>query len=431
MRVNFNLRATTPNTKRQPINAVIRWNGKRLVYSTNCKVFPKNWNADKQRVKNVLDEPTKDATNVLLADFEAAISKFQAAQIAPYVPTMEEFKIYLDSIFAPSVSETGENTPVIHTLFSFVDLFIQERKEHATLSKTAVKYNQMRIHLKAFAIEKKRNIDYKNVNIEFFDDFVKYLYSKNLKQNSCNKIISLLKAVLNDATERGYNSSLIYKSRKFNVSTEDVKNVYLTIGELDKLLKFDFSKMPSLDRVRDLFLVGCWTGLRFSDFTNIKPENFTNSDGDEYLELKTIKTEQNVTIPVHPVVKSIFNKYGGAMPKALSNQKMNKYLKEVCKAVGFYDLVPMSATVGGKRVDSSFPKYDLITTHTGRRSFATNAFKSGEMSPLEIMFITGHTTETSFRKYIKITGEENAKRVGKTHFFKGTNKEPSELKKVS
>ncbi len=431
MRVNFNLRATKPNTKRQPINAVIRWNAQRLVYSTNCGVFPKNWDANKQRVKNTTSEPLKDSVNAFLSNFEAVVSKFAASHIAPSVPTIAQLKAHLDSIFAPSVSATVEPLPVKITLFSFIESFIQDRKEHSTLSKTAAKYGQMWTHLQAFAKERKRIIDFEHINLEFCAAFVKYLYARNMRQNSCNKIISLLKAVLNDATERGYNTTLIYKSRKFNVPTENVNNVYLSVEELTTLLDFDLSTNPRLERVRDLFLVGCWTGLRFSDFTNIKPENITHKNGFDQLEIKTIKTGQDVVIPLHPVVKSILAKYDGKTPPSLSNQKMNAYLKDLCETVGFYDRVLISNTIGGKRQDVAFYKYELITTHTARRSFATNAFKSGEFSSLQIMRITGHTSESSFKKYIKITNEENAVLMSKARFFGGTKVEAVTLKKVS
>jgi integrase len=427
MKVNFNLRISTPNDKPQPINAVIRWNAQRLVYSTSFKVMPKHWNADKQRVKSI-DEPLKDKINNFLSNFESLVASFDADQKAKMSPVdTSDLKTYLDSIFKPKKEAVVIDEKV--SLFGFIDTFINERTKHPTLYKTAVKYNQMRTFVVGYAKDDKRLIDFQHINQTFFDGFVKYLYTKKISQNYTNKIISLLKAVLNEATEKGYNSNQAYKSRKFNVSPENVQNVYLSIDELSELLDFDLSQNTRLERVRDLFLIGCYTGLRFSDFTNIKPENITKNDGIDCLEMTTIKTGQDVVIPLNPVVLSIFAKYNGKIPTPLSNQKMNDYLKEVCKLVGFQERVMITSTRAGFRIDVPYQKWELITTHTARRSFATNAFKSG-IQAMQIMKITGHSSENSFKKYIKINGKENAVLLSNHSFFNGKQTD-TQLKKVS
>lgn len=429
MRVNFNLRATTPNTKRQPINAVIRWNAQRLVYSTNCKVLPKNWDANKQRVKNVTSEPLKDSINAFLSDFVATIAKFDASHVAPSVPTIEDLKNHLDSVFSPKTEKESEIKAESVSLFGFIDAFIEKRKNDAKLYKTAVKYNQMRTFLVGYAEKEKRVIDFKQIDLDFFDGFVKYLYSKNISENYTNKIISLLKAVLNAATENKDNTNLAYKSRKFNVAPENVENIYLSMDELTELLNYDLSENPRLERVRDLFLIGCHTGLRFSDFTNIKPENITKIDDNPCLEITTIKTGQNVVIPLNPVVMSIFAKYDGKIPKSLSNQRMNDYLKELGELVGFDEKLMITSTRAGRKVSITYKKWELITTHTARRSFATNAFKAG-IQAMQIMRITGHSSENSFKKYIKFDNKENAVLLSNHPFFNGKQIETL-LKKVS
>jgi integrase len=430
MKVNFNLRATTPKDKPQPINAVIRWNGLRLVYSTSLKVSPKNWNSDKQRVKNVSDEPTKDNINAFLSKFETLVNAFYTEQRANISTVqMQDLKVYLDSIFAPKESEPIEKTD--KSLFGFIKTFIKERKEHPKLCASVAAFVQMETHLRGFADAKKRLIDFEHINLDFFDEFLKYLYAQNMRQNTCQKAITTLKTVLNAATERNINDNRAYKSRKFNTHTEKVQNVYLDIDELNTLLNYDLSTNVRLERIRDLFLIGCFTGLRFSDFTNIKPENIFDKSGFEYIEMNTKKTGVDVVIPMHPVVKTMIAKYGGKVPPSLSNQKMNDYLKELCKIVGFNERILVTATVGGIKKTLPYSKYNLITTHTARRSFATNAFKSGEFSSLQIMRITGHTSESSFKKYIKIDNQENAVLMSRAQFFGGTKEVEVKLKKVS
>jgi integrase len=192
--------------------------------------------------------------------------------------------------------------------------------------------------------------------------------------------------------------------------TEEVENIYLDESELSDLYKLDLSENSKLERVRDLFIVGCYTGLRFSDLSKANQTNIiTNNRGKKELHIKTIKTAEPVVIPLHNTVLEIIDKYEGTFPQAISNQKMNDYLKEdICgKVTSLKTKVEVSSTKGGLTVLEKKPKYELVTTHTARRSFATNCFRNNVPS-IVIMGVTGHKTEKSFLKYIKITSSEKA-----------------------
>ena len=162
-----------------------------------------------------------------------------------------------------------------------------------------------------------------------------------------------------------------------------------------------------MERVRDLFLIGCHTGLRFSDFTMIKDENILDTPKGQFFQVKTLKTNEKVIIPIKPTVLAIWNKYNGQLPRAISNQKMNDYLKELAKEAEFDSKVLFKRTKGHNIVQTEYRKHELVSTHTARRSFATNAYIGGVPS-ISIMKITGHKTEKAFMKYIKISQEENA-----------------------
>jgi integrase len=172
---------------------------------------------------------------------------------------------------------------------------------------------------------------------------------------------------------------------------------------------------PRLDRVRDLFIIGCYTGLRFSDLKQLKDENLT--DNRTRIRIRTEKTGELVIIPLHPFVKAILRKHNGIPPEALTNQKMNDYLKEIGEWAGIDETVVLHFTKGGQRVTETYKKYQLITTHTARRSFATNAYLQ-DVPTISIMKITGHRTEKSFMKYIKISQEDNANKLINHPFFK-------------
>ena len=158
-----------------------------------------------------------------------------------------------------------------------------------------------------------------------------------------------------------------------------------------------------LDKVRDLFLVGCWTGLRYSDWNKVYPKN-------GFITLNQQKTGRPVVIPVHSTVEKILNKYEGDLPKPITNQKFNEYLKQVAKLADFKEAVTKQITRGGKVETEIKPKWKLVTTHTARRSFATNMYKAGIPS-ITIMAVTGHRTETAFLKYIKVTPQEHAEKM--------------------
>ena len=167
-----------------------------------------------------------------------------------------------------------------------------------------------------------------------------------------------------------------------------------------------------------MFLVGCHTGLRFSDFSILKP----NQIKDGFIETTQIKTGGAVVIPVHDVVKNILAKYNGQLPQAITNQKFNKYIKDVVKLVDELKVeVDITSTKGGKSIIVRSQKCELISTHTARRSFATNQFRAG-LPSLTIMSITGHKTEKAFLKYIKVTPSEHAQ-IMKDHWEKRKNED--------
>ncbi|MEY4903070.1 MAG: hypothetical protein RLZZ292_885 [Bacteroidota bacterium] len=189
----------------------------------------------------------------------------------------------------------------------------------------------------------------------------------------------------------------------------------MTDSEIKQIAKQDFSGSERLDKARDLFLMGCYTGLRYGDFSTLTKEHFTTAIGKngekiDVIKKLTLKTIHPVTIPVFPETKVLINKYDEHPPEKITNQKLNEYIKEIGQIVGLDSNVMIPVNKGGVNTETNFKKYELIRTHTARRSFATNLHLQGFPS-LEIMRITGHTTETQFKKYIRVTNEENAVNV--------------------
>ena len=186
------------------------------------------------------------------------------------------------------------------------------------------------------------------------------------------------------------------------------KDIYLTDTEINKIYNFDFSYSQRLQNAKDLFIIGLRTGLRISDFMYIKEINLKQG----FIHIETKKTGQKVIIPLHQQIKEIYNRRGG-LPYAISHQKFNLYIKEICKLVGIDELTEgaIMNTQTKRKEQGIYPKYKLVSSHTCRRSFASNLY--GKLPNRVIMDITGHKTETQFLKYIKITKEENAETLRK------------------
>lgn len=377
-------------------------------YSTGEKILPSLWNKDKYRVKETNKFPEYPEFNSRLDKIESSV-KTAHRRITNDGKTVsvELLKQELNLILNKSI------TPKFR-LTEFIEFFIKNTNRRYNTKKH---YKTTLNHLIKYQKARNKKIDFEDINIVFYDDFVKYFYSLNAATNTIGGHIKNLKVFLNEATERGFNTFKEYKSTKFKTIDEEVDNIYLTDSELTHLYQINLSENQRLERVRDLFLVGCYTGLRFSDFSEIRPENILKKSNGFTIRIKTRKTDELVEIPLMPIVLEILRKYDNNIPRAISNQKMNEYLKELAKLAGWVEDIIITKTIGGRRTDVISKKHELVTSHTARRSFATNMFLHN-IPTISIRKITGHKTEKAFQKYIKITQEQNAVNLLELSYFK-------------
>jgi integrase len=267
--------------------------------------------------------------------------------------------------------------------------------------------------LKEYKTVKHRKIDFDTIDYEFYLDFKSHLEKElTFTANTVGKHIKHLKTVLNEASQEGLNTNHRYKSKRFKAISEPVNSIYLNESELSDLWNLDLSGNKRLASVRDLFLIGCWTGLRFSDFTRLNSANVQKEDGHPYFKIETQKTGAVVTIPIVPPIMPVLDQYGGidglSLPKGISNQKMNEYLKELAQKVESLNVTfDKERTKAGLKVSSQKMKWEFVSTHTARRSFASNMFQRKIPVSL-IMAITGHKTEHEFYKYIQMKPNEQA-----------------------
>ncbi|MBI5541441.1 MAG: site-specific integrase [Bacteroidia bacterium] len=385
---------------------------KRLKLSTGEKIHPKYWNKEKNRARTTSSFPEGTELNARLDQLDHAIRETHIRLKRKGIKaTPDKLKDELPK----TLGENKENNGI--TLFRFFENVIAQGKDQKQSPRTLKNYRCTLNHVLRFCKEERKEYHFEDIDFIFYDKFMKYLNDNTpFAPNSVGKHVSVIKAILNKAVERKYTNNLEYKG--FKVPYEEPDMIYLNEEELTRIQNLNLNNNKRLDRIRDLFLIGCYTGLRFSDFTQID-ENNIKKDGNNYvLQIKTQKTNQVVVIPLKSIIVNILQKYNYNIPNHISNQKMNSYLKELGKLAEINENITIYKTRNNERTKEILKKWELICTHTARRSFATNAYKSSPDLSYKLMKITGHKTERNFLRYIRINSEENAKLLMDSPFFK-------------
>lgn len=328
--------------------------------------------------------------------------------------------------FAPKVEK-----PL--TLMDIVSTFVVDAERGKVLNDgerlkagTVKTYRQVYNYLVKFATSEKRK-DYKTDELTaiWYDRFVSFLYGQGMNKNSVGKQVKCLKSILNKRIPHAQRAACELVERgKCKVLKEDVNNVFLSEEQLKVLAAHPFT--GGLEKVRDLFLILAWTGQRYSDLEQLTAKNIhaTGDGKHRYFKVRQTKTDAVVFVPIVPELEQVLAKYNDNPPAPISNQKFNDFIKEACKAVamtdagkdaGFADDVEIERTINAEKQTTVKPFYECVTSHTGRRSFATNGFRRDVPLPL-LMSITGHTSEAMFFVYIKEDPEQGRERMLNNYF---------------
>lgn len=241
--------------------------------------------------------------------------------------------------------------------------------------------------------------------------------TKNFKENTIGSHISDLKAVMNEAYKKKLHNNEDFRS--FEKPVEKIDKVAFTEEEISKIYK---AKLPPMqDKVRDIIVLGCYVAQRHSDYSILTKDDI-QSDG--FIHITQQKTKKRISIPVHPIVSEIIDKYNG-YPPTLSMQVINREIKKIAKAVGINDKISVTEIKGGVKRTYYKEKWEMISTHTARRSGITNALLAG-VPRQDCMYLAGISSEAVFNSYICITQEEYARRLAKSPYF-NNNKEHQEI----
>ena len=390
----------------------------RLTLTTGEKILPTHWDFKNKRAITKFDKIDYPSINDWLDKMEIeAKDFFRNCKFQGKIPSALEIKSHLEQKFNLNPK------PVVIipvkkqlTVIEFIESYIKTEVNNKSVETIKV-YTSTKNHLVAFLKSTCRNdIAFDDINESFYNGFIQYQNNLKLARNTLGKNIKVLKTFLSAATERGINSNYFFKSKIFKKPLEDVDKIYLRDDEIQRISGLDLKKEKSLDVTRDLFIIACYTGFRFSDFTTLSKEHIS----DDFITKKTFKTKSKVVLPIHPVVKDILKKYNYVLPKANCNSHLNRNLKEIAKRAKIFDDVEIVKTIGGKTVSQKYEKWELVCSHTGRRSFATNAYLAG-VPAISIMKLTSHKSEAVFLKYVCISEIENAEHIQSHTFFNRKN----------
>lgn len=366
----------------------------RLKYSTKEKVIPKYWDGPSQQVKNSLYVMDWQEINHRLYSLKSFVRKVVDAE--PNID-LEVLRSRLDSY-----NHKG-NVPQVPTLIEYVEKYIQQSDKE---SRTIQKYRGVLAHLKEYSKEKQLTLRFEDVTLDFKKDFLKWLYGTSVSsQNTASKIIGTLKQFMTEAAQqtiviageiKPYHVNRGHLHKDFNVSRVLTTKHFLELSELDLLCKYDLSKNPTFELVRDLFLVSCYTGLRISDIETLSKDHFSNDGENEVITIHTYKgrnskADNQVVIPVFPQLRKILLKYDYILPECISHQKHNDYIKSILKLAEIDRTVIDKQSENGKMVEKSIPIYKKISNHSGRYTFINFMMNDYNVSPEKLMKITGQS----------------------------------------
>ncbi len=356
------------------------------------KVYPgvsvktKNWS----KVKHCVHSSDADAVaiNTFLRNFKRDLKAiYLKAKSKGVNPTLDYLK---KEVFKKDVEEL--------TFWKVWDLFVQSKSDEP---QSLLKFRALRKHLEAFEEFCKKPLDFETISKAKLEDFQKFCYShRNHNTQTVSKYIGFFKTFLNWSVERKYSENIDFKYFKA-IRQPDTLKVIITDHELQQIEKLNLSPGSYLYNARELLILSCHTGLRYSDYSRVNKHHLKSEESGKFsLQIRQQKTDEDLDLPLTPRTAQIVKGLIDGSVRPISNQKMNKYVKEVCKLAGVDEPFEVFSYVGKKKTKEVKPKFSLVSTHTGRRTFATKLL---ERFPAEVvMMYTGHKDYSSFAKYVNI-----------------------------
>jgi integrase len=423
--INFILKS-----KKNPANLYVRFlNTRAIDYTTptGLLIAPSTWDKKNQRLRNLMEIEDREEVNTKLSMlkihllnqhnisimsgdiidkvwlcknvskyFNRPMGEVNRKQVLHYVYLSDFIRWFLDELSPTYRVKTGEYMP----------------------EKTKKVYEAVLLRVQKFELLNGK-IKFRDANKEMMESIQYYFINDDYAPSTVKQYMVEIKYMMARADELNIEINKGYKVSLPTIKKDNVAVPYLTIDEINTLYNHDFSDNPILDRGRDLFIVGLWTGLRVSDFMKLDTSNIRNGN----VEKENQKTGYRVVIPIHKHIQAIFDKYDGGMPEEFSSNDFNIHIKDICKAAGFNRKMEGKVLKKGKKekgqtkrkAKDTYFRYELITSHICRRSFATNLY--GKIPNQSLMALGGWTQEKIMLHYVKDTNTQAADDLKK--FYEG------------
>ena len=385
----------------------------RVEYSTGIKVDAKHFLSD-------YDKKSKDPVKVskfghgelndrLMAIKSEALKLIELIRVTGESLTVKEFKDRLNNKVKPNRSQENSES----TFLDYLELLISQRisgkklkRDGSRYSKGIIrKYKSLLSALQRYIIYiRRKDLPFEHINDKFYDKFKDFCF--NIEGTSIGTFgnhIKDIKAIHNEAISDGFIKSKFFSERKYISPSHEPDSIALSFDHIEKISNLKLE--GELDRVRDFFLIGCYTALRYSDLKLLDDAKIDNG----YIRIRQQKTKGYVTIPITAKLDEIFKKYPKKFPDIeFGLHAYNTKVRKIAKMAGLTDRIILKNTSGGVIQEEEKMLCDCISSHTARRTYATNMFKLGVPTSL-IMAVTGHKTELSFLRYVKATNEDKAR----------------------
>lgn len=406
-----------PIVENVPIRMRVIFAGKRIELTTGYRIDVAKWDSTKERVKNgstnKLNQSASEINSDLLRYYTEMQEVFKEFEVQNTMPTMDDVKEAFNLRLNPiKEDELKSDKPTVSFKEAF-NKFVKEcGKQNNWTKSTYEKFSAVKNHLKSFNPE---------ISFECFDEnglnnYVDFLrISKDMRNSTISKQLGFLKWFLRWSLKKGYHNNSAYDGFKPKLKTTQKKVIFLSWDELNQLRNYEIPEQKQyLERVRDVFLFCCFTGLRYSDVFNLRRSDIKEN----HIEVTTVKTADSLIIELNNHSKAILEKYKNiafqdqkVLP-VISNQRMNTYLKELAELAEINEPVRETYYKGNERIDVVTPKYTLLSTHAARRTFICNALSLGIPANV-VMKWTGHSDYKAMKPYIDIADDIKANAMSK------------------
>jgi hypothetical protein len=387
----FSLKSTPNQDGSRLIYAHFNFNRNRCKWSTGLKIDPDQWDEKKERPKRTFG---------YYPVFKAHLDKWEQITIETYHD--------LTLTHIPSKSELVDS---VRSRFHSTTLLVNVIKDYAETKKGKTKtgFEYLSNIIESFRPYSKLD----EIDTDWFNKFKQHLYDKDQQVSTAMSYITKIKTVMQYAFEMKLTKNVAFKSTMAMDVVHASTKVFLTEEEIDRIASVDLPE--KLKIYRDAFIVSCYTGTRHSDISKINKTNFVIGP-DPYFRIVSQKTSDSVSIPAHSIVLDIMRRVGWQIPN-LWSPDFNAAVKTICRLAKIEQDVVETKWPGGIRVDTVKKKYQMISVHTGRRSFVCNAIIAG-IPHTTVMHCGGWKTYQAFSKYLKLSSTDNLKIAFRSDFFR-------------